>query len=94
MEQDDRLVGDMQEVIKNLLTVAEGSYKEYTANRNDRLKKMIESQGYKYSPGIGYYQLTKLETVQSYKGIILQEKGTKKMWEGEAVRRILGLKIG
>jgi hypothetical protein len=47
-----------------------------------------------YKKGNAFYQLMKTETVQSYKQIILIEKGKDAVYAGEDARKILGLPAG
>lgn len=44
-----------------------------------------------YVTGQVYYQLTKKETVQSDKEILLMEKGKKAIWGGDEARKLIGL---
>lgn len=44
-----------------------------------------------YRVGSAYYQLTKPETLQSYKQIVVQEKSTGKVYSGTNARNLLGL---
>lgn len=44
-----------------------------------------------YSPGTGYYELTKPEVVQSHKAIVIQDRSTGKVYGGDKVRDTLGL---
>ena len=44
-----------------------------------------------FVPGANYYQLTKPETLQNYKQIIVQEKMTGKTYAGVGARNLLGL---
>ncbi len=58
-----------------------------------------QTTGKKYVIGSGYYQLTKSEKVQDYKGIIIREKSTNKLFAGRSgndlqeVRRMLNLPV-
>jgi hypothetical protein len=47
-----------------------------------------------YAIGHGYYQLTKTETIQPRKQIVIREKQTNKVYGGDAARDILGLPRG
>lgn len=47
-----------------------------------------------YQVGNGFYQLTKKETVQDYKAIVLMDNNTGDLFSGESIRDILGIPIG
>jgi hypothetical protein len=51
--------------------------------------KYVESQGYKYVKGHGFYKLARTEKIQDYKVIIVMEKDTGDMYTGEDNIRIL-----
>ena len=50
--------------------------------------------GKPYQVGSSFYQLTKKETVQDYKNIVLLEKSSQKLYTGEHVRSLLRLPQG
>lgn len=67
-------------------------------NHDCRIDKYVDmATGNLYVIGSGYYQLTKSEKVQDYKGIIIREKSTNKLFAGrngedlKEVRRMLKL---
>lgn len=49
--------------------------------------------GKPYTTGSAFYQLTKLETVQSYKKVCILEKLTGKVYTGEDAKSLLGLPL-
>lgn len=56
------------------------------------IKQWVEEQvGRKYQLGKGYYQLSKLETIQGNKALAVVEKATGQVYVGDQVRDILGL---
>ena len=55
------------------------------------IKDFIESKGEAYRKGDAFYPLTKKETVDQDKKILVQDKKTGRYYTGKAVRKILGL---
>ncbi len=55
------------------------------------IKPLIESFGGRYNKDDSYYQLVKIEHVQDYKKLALQEKTTGDVYVGKEVRAMLGL---
>lgn len=49
-----------------------------------------KTTGKKYQKGVGFYQLTKAESIQDYKELIIQDKATNTLYGGPAVRGVLG----
>ena len=58
------------------------------------IRDFVQGQGYNYVIGKAFYQHTKSETISSRKRILLQDKANGKLYEGEAVRQLLGLTKG
>lgn len=58
------------------------------------IRDFVQEQGYNYVIGKAFYQHTKSETISSRKRILLQDKVNGKLYEGEAVRQLLGLTKG
>jgi hypothetical protein len=69
------------------------NYKSWQVPAECRLDAMIQSKGLVFIKGHSFYQLTKKETVQPNKDIILREKGKKTLWQGDA-RSVLGMPKG
>jgi uncharacterized protein YegL len=55
------------------------------------IREFVEDMGHTFNKGDGFYQLTKDETVQSYKEILIMEKGKKAIYGGSDARDLLGL---
>lgn len=61
-------------------------------NRDATIRDFVEKNTKQpYRKGQAFYELTKKETVQGYKGIALQEKNTSNVYVGDAARSLLGL---
>jgi hypothetical protein len=66
-------------------------YEIYTVREKDRIDHFVRSLGYEYYAGMGYYQLTKTETIQPQKNIIVVDKRTNKAYGGAEARNLIGL---
>jgi hypothetical protein len=81
--------------VKSTLTaVDKNKYKILHVNEDSGIRDYVNAQGLRYSIGSGYYQLTKTETIQPQKQVIIREKGTDKVYTGSHARDILGLPHG
>lgn len=82
-----------QKVVANLDVVDASKYMVINI-RKDRtvIKDAAESWTQKpYVVGSAYYQLTKKETIQANKNILVKHKKNGKVYEGDAARQIVGL---
>ena len=63
------------------------------ADNNDgvQIRDFVEAQGITFTKGCAYYQLSKTETIQDYKGIALRDKNSGAVYSGISARNILGL---
>ena len=66
-------------------------FDQLTIKKRMPIRDFIQGQGYNYVIGKAFYQHTKSETISSRKKILLQDKVNGKLYEGEAVRQLLGL---
>lgn len=55
------------------------------------IKSLIESKGIGFIKGNNYYEMTKPETLQSTKDILVQKRGDRVVWGGAGVRGLIGL---
>lgn len=78
----------------NLTPLASNTYLIDSINSKARINDYIRSKGLPFKVGMGYYQLTKEETVQPYKKVIVVDKRTGKAYSGEEARRLIGLPDG
>lgn len=74
-----------------LIPVNPGRFQVMTVEENCAIKKFVEDNGITFKKGRGFYELTKHETVQQYKEVIIQDKITGEMFTGAQVRERLGL---
>jgi hypothetical protein len=67
-------------------------YMLLTVHKDAVIKPFVESWTKEtYRPGSAYYPLTKKETIQGYKQIVIQEKASGKVYSGDKARQLLGL---
>jgi hypothetical protein len=74
-----------------LVPVVAGRFQTMHVDEEMPIRDFVTNNGIKFKEGKGFYELTKSETVGSYKEIILQDKETGEMFSGDQVRDILKL---
>ena len=74
-----------------LVPVVPGRFQIMTVDENCDIKGFVESNGIKFKKGRGFYELSKAETVQQYKEVIMMDRETGEMFNGSQVREELGL---
>ena len=77
-----------------LIPVGEGKFVKLTIKKRSPIRDFVQSQGYNFVIGRTFYQHTKSETISSRKKILLWHKVSGQLYEGEAVRQMLGLSKG
>lgn len=77
-----------------LVPVGVGKFIELTIKKRSPIRDFVQGHGYKYVIGRAFYQHTKSETISTRKRILLQDKVSGQLYEGEAVRQLLGLTKG
>ena len=78
-------------LIVNLFPVETAKFVQLTVKKRLPIRDFVESHGHKYVTGKAFYQHTKSETISVKKKILLQEKLSGQLFEGNAVREMLGL---
>lgn len=58
------------------------------------IKAFVLENGLTFKTGRGFYEFTKTETIQGKKEIVLMDRSTGDLFEGEAAREMLGLPMG
>ena len=86
-----REAGEIKKMAE-LEPVAPGRFQVMTVDKDCDIKGFVTSNGIEFKKGRGFYELTKVETVQQYKEIIMQDRETGEMFVGSQVREKLGLK--
>lgn len=74
-----------------LVPVIPGRFQIMTVDENCAIKQFVENNGIKFKTGRGFYELSKAETVQQYKEVIMMDRETGEMFNGSQVREELGL---
>lgn len=74
-----------------LKPLAHSAYKLVPVPDKVMIRPFVESCGYTYRVGGAFYQLTKRETIQARKELIIVERKTDKVYTGPQVRDMLGL---
>ncbi|WP_160669761.1 VWA domain-containing protein [Clostridium sp. C8-1-8] len=71
--------------------VPDGRFQVLTVDKEQSIKEFILEQGISFKVGRGFYELTKTEKVGVNKEVLLYEKETGKIFNGEQVRDMLKL---
>jgi hypothetical protein len=71
--------------------VRPGRFQVMSVEENCDIRKFVTDNGIEFHKGRGFYELTKAETVQQYKEIIMQDRETGEMFIGTQVREKLDL---
>lgn len=77
--------------MEELVPVMPGRFQVMTVNENCDIKGFVTKNGIEFKKGRGFYELSKAETVQQYKEVIMQDRETGEMFTGSQVREKLGL---
>jgi hypothetical protein len=67
-------------------------FQVFNVDEDTNIKVFCEKMGIRYSKGAGFYQFTKAEIIQPSKLIVLMEKSTGTLYEGDVAREIAGIK--
>jgi hypothetical protein len=69
-------------------------YRIFPVKTAGQIRDFVEAQGFHYRAGMAYYALTKRETIQARKQIVVVEKATDKAYHGTEARHLIGLPDG
>lgn len=75
----------------SLKPLAPSSYVLVPVDAEGPIREFVERCGMTYTVGMGYYQLTKTETIQPQKNLIVVRKNTGEAYSGGGVRELVGL---
>ncbi|MCD8485244.1 vWA domain-containing protein [Geitlerinema calcuttense] len=78
----------------DLRTVSPGRFQVLDVDKDSPIKVFVQENGLTFKTGRGFYEFTKTETIQSQKEIVLMDRNTGDLFEGEAAREMLGLPEG
>lgn len=74
--------------------VEDSRFQRIEVDYDQPIKTLVESQGLLFKTGRGYYEFMKKETIQAKKQVIVLDKETGDMFQGDAAREVLGLPVG
>jgi hypothetical protein len=78
------------QTVQNNLKYLNG-VKKYLVHEDTRIDEFCKSYLGYYNAGMGYYQLTKTETIQPQKKILVVDKSNGNVYGGDAARQLVGL---
>jgi len=76
---------------RNLEAVPIGRFQIMFVEYDQPIREFVENNGLIFKKGHGFYELTKTETIQEYKEVILREDATGDLYSGGKARELLGL---
>ena len=76
---------------RDLEAVPLGRFQVMEVDVNQSIREFVENNGLTFKKGRGFYQLTKTETIQEYKEIVLRDNHTSDLYSGEKARELLSL---
>ena len=76
---------------RDLEAVPAGRFQVLDVDADQSIRDFVEDNGLTFKKGRGFYQLTKTETIQDYKEIVLREDHTSDLYSGEKARELLSL---
>lgn len=77
-----------------LRAVKPGRFQILDVDSEISIKAFVVENGLTFKTGRGFYEFTKTETIQGKKEIVLMERLTGDLFEGQAAREMLGLPMG
>lgn len=76
---------------RDLEAVPVGRFQIMFVDKDQPIRDFVQENGLIFKKGRGFYQLTKTETIQDYKEIVLRANTTGDLYSGEKARELLGL---
>lgn len=86
--------GTLTYAVADLRSVKPGRFQMLEVDGDISIKAFVLENGLTFKTGRGFYEFTKTETIQGSKEIIVMDRATGDLFEGEAARDILGLPMG
>ena len=77
----------------DLRSVPSGRFQVLNVDSDGAIKVFCETQGVEFGRGRGFYEMTKPETVQGTKEIVLMDRRTGDLFTGPKAREMLGLPL-
>jgi hypothetical protein len=69
-------------------------FQRILVDKDRGIKEFVIDHGLVFKVGRGFYEFTKRETIQASKEVIILDRETGDMFEGESARSVLGLPLG
>lgn len=82
---------DTKKIKKTLTPMTPGSYTINPVPQDIRIDEFTRDITGIYTPGRTYYEMTKRETIQGYKGIAIRVDADKKLYVGDTARDLIGI---
>jgi hypothetical protein len=89
-----RYTGDKYDIADGLKEVDPARFQVLHIDHDTAIKDFVLSTGAVFKIGRGFYELTKSETVQEHKEVVLRDKRTGDMFSGKVARDMIGLPYG
>lgn len=83
-----------KDIKKSLTPMTPGSYVIEPVKLDMRIDDFTKGVVGSYTPGRTYYEMTKRENIQGYKGIAILVEADKKLYVGDAARDLVGIPKG
>lgn len=74
-----------------LKALTKGTFELLEVNEEAPIRDWVIRHGHEYRLGIAFYQLTKTESIQPQKNIVVRNKNTGRFYTGSSARDLLGL---
>jgi hypothetical protein len=84
----------IEEERPGLVPVPAGRFQVLEVDSDQAIKDFVLEQGLTFKKGRGFYQFTKTETIQEHKEVVLMDKNTGDMYNGDEARETIGLPYG
>lgn len=68
-----------------------GRFQVIPVDADCEIRQFVTDQGLTFQKGKGFYEFTKKETIQAKKQVVIMDRHTGEIFEGAAVRQLLGL---
>lgn len=81
-------------VVTELTPVPAGRFQTMKVTENTDIKGFVLANDLEFKVGRGFYEFTKREEVQERKEVILRDRATGDMYQGDQAREIIGLPKG
>lgn len=80
-----------RDVVNTLEQLKPSQYNIYDVRRDSDIKTFVEKLEKQYIKGSAYYELTKAETIQHHKQVVIQNRKNGKVYNGDGARQLLKL---